>query len=239
MESEKAAEANANGKKVLLACAMIEDEVRAALDVTGAQFDEIVWVERGFHTYPARLREELQRLINVAEADGAIQIVLVFGLCGGGVEGLSSNQATLALPRFDDCVNFMLETGNRCCRGQAKAGVFYLTHGWAHDEGHNPAAIRQDYIKRFGEKKADRLMRAMFGAYRSVTLIDNGCYDLESVMPCAHSAAETLDVEVNCVAGSNVVLEKLLAGRWDDDILVCPPGRAVEQGDFEYTLPKA
>lgn len=223
-------------RRVLIACEMIEDELRAAFDATGATFDEIMWVERGFHLHPSRLKAELQRLIDVAERGGADCIVLAFGLCGGSADGLRSGRATLVMPRFDDCVNFMLETGHRCCRGQARAGVFYLTQGWSHDYDQNPFSMRQDYIERFGQKKADRLMKAMFGAYEAVTLIENGCYEPEAVMPYAHEAAEALGVGVNSVEGSNVILEKLLSGDWDDDILVREPGRGVCLLDFEYAL---
>lgn len=236
MGSVREARGCTEGKRVLIACAMIEDELRAAFDATGATFDEIMWVERGFHRYPSRLKAELQRLIDVAERGGADCIVLAFGLCGGSADGLHSERATVVMPRFDDCVNFMLETGHRCCRGQARAGVFYLTQGWSHDSDQNPLAMRQDYIERFGQKKADRLMEVMFGAYRSVTLIENGCYEPEAVMPYAHGAAEALGVGVNSVEGSNVILEKLLSGDWDDDILVREPGRGVCLFDFEYAL---
>ena len=222
------------GEQVLIACEMIEDEVRAALDCTGAELD-VIWVERGFHIQPAILRAELQRLIDWADSHGARQILLAFGLCGGGAENLHTHQALLAAPRFDDCVNFMLETGERCCRGKARAGVYYLTRGWTQEGASLPMKQWVEYTERFGERKAKRLMEAMFGAYRSVTLIDNGCYDLDDVMPIAHEIANSIGVDDVCqVDGSNKVLEKLLTGDWDDDIVVCNPGRPVLQSDFEY-----
>lgn len=236
MDNVRETQRCAEGKRVLIACEMIEDELQAAFDATDATFDEIMWVERGFHMYPSRLKTELQRLIDMADQDGADCIVLAFGLCGGGADGLYSERAKLVMPRFDDCVNFMLETGHRCCRGRAKAGVFYLTRGWSYDYDQNPFSVYQDYIDRFGQKKADRLMEAMFGAYKAVTLIENGCYEPEVVLPYAHEAAEALGVDVDSVEGSNVILEKLLSGDWDDDILVREPGRRVCLLDFEYAL---
>ncbi|MBO4365205.1 MAG: DUF1638 domain-containing protein [Eggerthellaceae bacterium] len=196
---------------------------------------ETIWVERGYHEKPDVLRAELQRRIDEAEANGASQILLAYGLCGGGIAGLRTRVAKLAVPRFDDCVNFMLETGCRTCRGKAKAGVYYLTHGWVHDTSASPSKMRERYIECYGERKAKRLMHAMFKAYKSVTLIDNGCYDLESVQPVARKFAHAIEVDVvDSVPGSNVILEKLLCGPWDDDILVVDPGVAVEQDDFAY-----
>ncbi len=222
------------GRRVLIACCMVEDEVKAALELTGAQL-ETVWVERGFHEKPDVLRAELQRRIDEAEMGGATQILLAYGLCGGGIEGLKTREAQLVVPRFDDCVNFMLETGCRTCRGKAKAGVFYLTEGWVRDEKLGPSRMYKRYLEQFGERKANRLIQIMYGAYRAVSLIDNGCYDLEKVFPVAYEFADTIGVDVvDSVAGSNVVLEKLVAGLWDDDIIVAQAGEPILQADFEF-----
>lgn len=51
---------------VVIACEMIEDEVRAAMESTGADYP-VIWVERGYHNEPDDLREELKDLVRYAE----------------------------------------------------------------------------------------------------------------------------------------------------------------------------
>lgn len=213
---------------------MMEDEVRAALDACGAELP-IVWIDRGYHSKPDVLRDKLQESIDAAEAAGASEVLLAIGLCGRGAVGLRTERAVLAMPRFDDCVNLMLCTGNRATRGYAQAGVMYLTRGWSNDAS-LIAGQRELYRRKYGERKADRLMKGMYGAYRAVSLIDNGCYEIDDVRPYAQQCADILDVGVQVDAGSNIVLEKLVSGAWDDDILVCRPGQPVMQEDFDFDL---
>ena len=218
-------------RRILIACAMMEDEVRCAWEKHGRGM-RIMWVDRGYHEKPDVLRAKLQEMIDEAEEAGATQVLLAIGLCGNGAVGLSCKRATLAMPRFDDCVNLMLQAGERTCRGLAKAGVMYLTRGWAHDAT-MVTGQRELWVRKYGERRADRLMKSMWGAYHAVSLIDNGCYDLEDVESYAQTCAKALDVGVRVDSGSNDVMEKLLSGRWDRDILVCEPGRAITQEDFD------
>lgn len=51
---------------VVIACEMIEDEVRKAMENTGADYP-VIWVERGYHNEPDDLREELNVLVRYAE----------------------------------------------------------------------------------------------------------------------------------------------------------------------------
>ena len=106
-----------NGEqRILLACAMLEDEVLAAYDKHGCDM-AIRWIDRGYHENPDVLRAELQKMIDAAEQEGATEILLAIGLCGNGVVGLVGQHARLAIPRFDDCINLMLCCGQRTCRG--------------------------------------------------------------------------------------------------------------------------
>lgn len=218
-------------RRMLIACAMMEDEVHAALDRCQVSMP-VTWIDRGYHSKPDVLRQKLQESIDAAEEAGADEVLLAIGLCGCGAVGLRTKRAVLVMPRFDDCVNLMLCTGNRTSRGYAQAGVMYLTHGWAHDTT-LITGQRELYRRKYGERRADRLMRGMYGAYRAVSLIDNGCYDVDEVRGYAQQCADILGVGVQVDAGSNIVLEKLVSGKWDGDMLVYRPGEPVLQEDFD------
>ena len=140
------------GKKILIACSMIEDEINAVFDHFGCGDIEVRWMERGYHNDPDELREVIQNEINRAEADGAGTVILAYGFCGKGASGWRTKKAVLAMPRFDDCCNMMLCTGKRQKRNLLEAGNMYLTKGWSKDEG-----ALLSMLERAAEKCADLL----------------------------------------------------------------------------------
>ena len=212
---------------------MIEDEINAVFDRHDIQGVEIWWQERGHHNDPDRLRTVVQAEIDRAESEGAGLIMLAYGLCGNGALGWHTEKAVLAMPRFDDCVNMMLCTGKRDRRNYLSAGHMYLTGGWTRDEG-ALLEMFESYLAKYGKRKADKLMKIMLASYSSVTVIDTGCYEMEPVMEYAAECAARFGLERRVVPGGNEPLRKLLAGDWDEDIIVLRGGEPVEESDFEF-----
>ena len=188
-------------------------------------------MERGYHDYPDKLRTILQEQIDDAERRGYDRILLGYGLCGNGAEDLRTRTAVLAMPRFDDCIAMMLCIGKRQKRALTQPGIMYLTRGWALNENAMLPSY-QGYVEKYGERKAKRLIKVMLGAYTDTAIVDTGCYDLEPVREYAEKCRETLGLGVTEVPGTTRILEKLVTGEWDEDILVFRPGQAVTQSDF-------
>ena len=221
------------GKKILIACSMIEDEINAVFDHFGCGDIEIRWMERGYHNDPDELREVIQNEINRAEADGADTVILAYGFCGKGASGWRTKKAVLAMPRFDDCCNMMLCTGKRQKRNLLEAGNMYLTKGWSKDEGALLSMLERAQ-ERYGERRGLKVMKLMFDSYTKVTVIDTGCYELEPVQEYAEKCADLLGLELATVPGGNEILRKLITGDWDEDIIVKKPGEPVSDEDFEF-----
>jgi len=95
---------------------MMEDEIHTLYEELHCNIP-VVWVERGYHNTPAKLKEKLQELIT--EHQDKDEILLSFGLCGNGTDGIISEKATLVMPKFDDCINMLLCKGKREKRGLA------------------------------------------------------------------------------------------------------------------------
>ena len=220
-------------RKVLIACSMIEDELNEVFDRFDISDIDIRWQERGHHNDPDKLRDVVQAEIDTAEEEGADLIMLAYGLCGNGAVGWHSGKATLVMPRFDDCVNMMLCTRKRDRRNYLDAGNMYLTGGWSRDEG-ALLDMFERYLSKYGKRKADKLMKIMLASYTSVTVIDTGCYNLEPVREYARECAERFGLKVRNVEGSNQVLQKLITGEWDEDLIVRQPGEAVTEQDFDF-----
>lgn len=212
---------------------MIEDEINAVFDRFDISDIEIRWQERGHHNDPDKLREVIQAEITKAEADGADLVMLGYGLCGNGAVGWHTEKATLVMPRFDDCVNMMLCTGKRDRRNYLNAGHMYLTGGWSRDEG-ALLDMFESYLAKYGKRKADKLMNLMLASYSSVTVIDTGCYEMEPVLKYADKCAERFCLERHIVPGGNEVMQKLITGCWDEDIIIKESGSTVKERDFEF-----
>ena len=221
------------GKKILIACSMIEDEINAVFDCFVYGDIEVRWMERGYHNDPDELREVIQNEISRAEADGADTVMLAYGFCGKGASGWHTEHAALAMPRFDDCCNMMLCTGKRQKRNLLEAWNMYLTKGWSKDEGALLSMLERAQ-ERYGERRGLKVMKLMFDSYTKVTVIDTGCYELEPVQEYAEKCADLLGLELATVPGGNEILRKLITGDWDEDIIVKKPGEPVSDEDFEF-----
>jgi hypothetical protein len=236
---------------------MIDDEVWLAqerVDGRGPALP-LVWLESGLHDRPERLRDHIQSLLDLLDkgartgravdlpsvqpgrgpaADRTTsvsippvdEVLLALGYCGNGLQGLVSQTARLVFPRVDDCISLFLNHG--CTRPEIErdAHAFYLTKGWLN---HNNAFLdsHEGWERRFGPERARQLRKASLAAYQRFTLIDTGAYDVDSQTPRVKGLADDLELEHTRVPGSIQLLERLLAGPWDSEIVVVPPGKPI------------
>ena len=77
-------------------------------------------------------------------------------------------------------------------------------------------------------------MKMMLDSYTSVTVIDTGCYEMEPVIAYADECAERFCLERHIVPGGNEVMQKLITGSWDDDIIIKKPGSFVTEEEFNF-----
>ena len=244
-------------RSVILACEMIEDEVRLALEsLPPDERPPLVWVESGLHERPERLREALQALLDRldegAETGKSVslpsvkpgrgpaakrrqkvqiapseEVVLALGFCGSALQGLSARRLSIVFPRVDDCIALLL--GGGCTREDIPRNPrhYYLTRGWFNHES-TLQEIFDDWETRYGAERAARLRKAMFAGYERVSLIDTRAYDVEECLEDSRSVAEGLELEHGIVEGSVRLLQRLFKGEKDGEIVVVPPGETIE-----------
>ncbi len=241
---------------VILACEMIEDEVRLALEGIAPQArPPLVWIESGLHDRPERLKAALSDLIgrldqgveqgrpvtlpSVRPGRGPAaarreevtvgpveEVILALGFCGNALTGLGARHLTLVFPRVDDCISMLLNCGHRREEIPRDPRSYYLTRGWFSHESSLLEAF-EDWEKRLGPEKARALRAAMFGGYKKVNLIDTRAYDLEECLPQGRQLADQLRLDLGVVTGSVQLLEKLFRGERDSEIVVVPPGQTI------------
>lgn len=207
-------------KTVAIACRTIEDELNAVYNTLPAPFP-IYWIESGLHNFPAQLKDRIQQEID--KISGVENILLLFGYCGKGIEGLVSAQARLVVPKVEDCISLLLG-GNQKRRALSReTPAFYLTDGWLRYEKN----IYWEYeycLKKYGEEKSLRIFRAMFEHYANLNYIDTGSYDLESVMSRMAEWAAKLNLKQGVVPGTLRLITKAFFEEWDDEFLIVPSG---------------
>jgi len=211
----------------IIACEMLRDELELAMETTGVSFP-VIWMEKGLHEFPQKLRGALQQTIDsLTDCD---TILLAMALCGGALDGLSSARATLIAPRFDDCIRMLLSTEPGLYNA-AEASSFYFTGQWLSSDGY---LLREhaEYYRRYGEKKAKKIIRMMLANYKGYRMIDTGAYDLSVYEAQAKADAAQLELAYGVAPGSVRVLEKLLRRELDDEFCVVGPGEKLTQRMF-------
>ena len=223
------------GKRCLVACSMLETEIRHVMAELNSDI-EIVWMDRGLHTEPEKLllalQDEVDRLQDMDE------ILLCYGLCGNGTNGLRSRTATLVIPKFDDCINMLLCTGKRTARALVQKGVIYQSGGWAQFGGilHQYQELKDNYG--YDEETIADLMEMMYENYTHLAFLDTGCADRSETLKHLNQAAKLLNLDMIEVQGSVRILEQLIKGEYNENFIILPPGHVLRYSDFEFCLPE-
>ena len=242
--------------RVILACEMIEDEVRLALEALPPESrPPIVWVESGLHDRPERLNAALQDLVDrldegslreqrstclrsrpaqarraerrVTVSVGPVsEVLLALGFCGKGLQGLGSQELDLVFPRVDDCISMFLNDG--CVREQIPRDTrsYYRHSGMVPSQQLSDQAF-EEWDGALRRERAATLRQAMFAGYERVTLIDTKAYEVADCIEQSEAYAEELDLEHRVVSGSVQLLERLFKGERDSEIVVVPAGEEI------------
>lgn len=212
--------------ELVISCSMLEDEVREAMRLTGSNLP-VLWIDRGLHEYPDKLRAELRNSIDSMNAD---VILLAFSLCGGALDGLSSKNSVLVVPRFDDCIHFL--TSRRAgSRGEVDCRSLYFTAGWFRSE----RFMGKDYercLLRYGPQKTKFIFDTMLANYQSLQLIDTHSYDMPAHRVTAEETAKLFGLDYQEQTGSLRILKKLFSHEWDEDFVVVQPGEKLRMEQF-------
>jgi hypothetical protein len=221
---------------VVIACKVFQNFIEAYLPDGLA--GEITFLDYGLHAVPRNLKITLQAHIdNLAEPS---LVVLGYGLCGNGLDGIKAGLHTLLVPRTDDCIAILLGSYQAYQRQfNDSPATYYLSKGWL-ESGSNPLQEYQRYVEKYGEKQAKWLMDTQYRHYKRLALVAHQPEDLEKYRPRAKEVADYCaqwGVIYEEILGSDEYLRRLgqvaqaleLAG---DDFVVVPPGGELKQNQF-------
>ncbi len=117
-------------KKAILGCSVFYDELQ---QVTEDHNDiTLKLLPQGLHDMPdeTRMQEKLQQGIDELESsDDFDRIILAYGFCSGGVEGIEAENAELVIPMMHDCIPLL--SGSQQAEGRVDgSATYYLSRGW-------------------------------------------------------------------------------------------------------------
>jgi hypothetical protein len=210
----------------VIACATVIEEM--APRMPDAMAREVL--DFGLHFRPGGLTAALQEVID--RSTGYESLLLGYGLCSRGVVGLRATTARLVIPRVDDCIAIFL--GSRAdytAEHAREPGTYYLTKGWIEAKD-SPLDGLNELVPKYGEAKAERIMRVMLKNYTRIAFIDTGAYELEHYRAYAKENASRFDLRYEEIEGKPDLVEKLLYGPWDEECVVVEPGGVVEYEAF-------
>jgi hypothetical protein len=221
----------------VITCAVLETEVRHfAAPFPHVRHIEVI--EQGLHNDPAKLRAGLQDAIARIESHAAppeIQaIVLGYGLCSRGTEGISTRRCQLVLPRAHDCITLLLGCKDRyAAYVKDNPGTYWYSPGW-NREHTAPGKERYDklyaeYLEKYGEETAQFLMEEQqrwFKTYNRAAYVDLGVGVTPADIQYTRDCAQWLGWSYDHQRGDPALLIDLLAGNWDERrFVVLGPGQ--------------
>lgn len=208
-------------KYLMIACEILKDEINVCLQQHPVDYP-IIYLPPDLHLLPEKLKEYLQDLVDRIE--NVDYIILPMGRCGNGTVGLKSDNATLVLPKCEDCVNLLLSDKDLKVN-RPKYSMFF-TDGWLR----HGASANSEYdrtVEKYGKEKADMIMNMMYAGYKYFTMIDTGAYDKAAALEKLRPLASVVDVDINEMEGKFGVLRKMLRLEFDSDFALIPPGTEV------------
>jgi hypothetical protein len=230
-------------KSYIISCRVLWREICHFASVSSNVFD-FCFLKQGLHNTPDILREQVQRAID--EVDGDYEAILVgYGLCSNGLEGIVARNTQLVTMRGHDCITFLLGSKERYRDYfDRHPGTYWYSPGWI-DETLMPSKERYErtlrsYTEKYGEDNAQYLMemeQGWFKEYTTAAYVDLGFYDTKRYKDYTQECAEWLDWKCDILTGDPTLIVDWLNGNWDPDrFLIVSPGSAAVASYDERVL---
>jgi hypothetical protein len=209
-------------RRHVIACATVIEEMLPFLPANVPR--EVL--DFGLHLRPQELKRVLQDKIDQASPTADV-ILLGYGLCSMAVVGLQARTAAIVTSRSDDCIAIFLGSCDAYKQQASKEpGTYYLTKGWI-EVGDSPFSEHEKLVEKYGEAKAMRMMKLTLKNYTRLAFINTGDYNLERYRDYARRNSEKFDLRYEEIDGSPALVKKMIAGPWDDEFVVVPPGGTI------------
>lgn len=221
---------------VVIACQVLQSMLEQMLpDDLAAQ---VTFLDYGLHRVPSKMTWNLQDAIDGVEEPSLV--VLGYGLCGNGLNGIRAGVHTLLVPRTDDCIAILLGSRQAYVREfEAVPGTYYLSKGWL-ESGSHPLKEYEEYVEKYGPAEAEWIMDQQYQHYERLVLVAHNDAEMDKYRPQAQKVArycERWGMRYQEILGSDDYVRRLVEvasalDRADGDFLVILPGGEISQNQF-------
>jgi hypothetical protein len=225
----------------LIGCEVLFREMCHACAHSPHQVD-VEFLPKGLHDLggkpmAAKIQEAVDRT-----PEGVYQAILLgYGLCGNGLEGLTARHTRLVLPRAHDCIALLLGSHERYQAYFAdNPGTFYRSTGWLergqglqqlthHTTGFDESL--ETLILKYGEDNGSYLyqeMKSYRAQYRKLTFIETGLEAGGKFIAEAAAEAKEKGWNFERLPGDLAWLGRLVEGAWTEaEFVVAEPGQRI------------
>jgi hypothetical protein len=225
----------------LIGCEVLFREMCHACAHSPHQVD-VEFLPKGLHDLggkpmAAKIQEAVDRT-----PEGVYQAILLgYGLCGNGLEGLTARHTRLVLPRAHDCIALLLGSHERYQAYFAdNPGTFYRSTGWLergqglqqlthHTTGFDESL--ETLIGKYGEDNGRYLYEEMTryrAQYRKLTFIETGLEADGKFIAEAAAEAKEKGWSFERMLGDLAWLGRMVEGEWTEaEFVVAEPGQRI------------
>lgn len=221
---------------VVIACQVFESMLNKMLSAEICE--QMMFLDYGLHSNPKQMTIALQEVIDQIEEPSLV--VLGYGLCGNGIDGLQSRQHVIIVPRADDCIAMFFGSYHSFKEDfDDNPGTYYLSKGWL-ESGSDPLLEHQGLVEKYGTETADWIMEQQYQHYKRlvyVALPDEKESEYKQRMDAVAAYCERFGMQYEVAHGSDRFIEQLLEAitqlnHSTDDFVLAPPGTELQQRQF-------
>jgi hypothetical protein len=203
---------------------------------------DVEFLQKGLHDIPTEeMLKRLQAQVDKASEQEYDAILLGYGLCNNGLDGLRARNIQLVLPRGHDCITMFLGSRERYREYfDANPGTYFKTTGWIERNEvaeelkqlsiPNQMGMDKSYeqlVEEYGEDNAEFLWEELCNTeknYSQITFIEMGVEPDDRFEKIARDEAASKQWKFEKVPGNLILIRHLLNGEWDSaDFLIVPP----------------
>lgn len=224
---------------LLIGCGLLLRELSDAI-VHSPHLIDARYLPAGLHDSGIKpMRNRLQEEIDSVDSAQYDAVVLGYGLCGTGTAGLKARSLPVIIPRAHDCITLLMGSRSKySAYFDSHPGVYFRSVGWIERAGQFSGQLSNTglsenldvLIAHYGEEagtflyeEATRYKRS----YNKLTYIRTGSELDDTFVEKARTEAVEKKWEFEEFGGELTLFRRLLAGNWDVDFLVTPPGHEI------------